>query len=83
MKFYDDEPIVCEECGKTIYPGDDYYEYGDLPYCSEECVKDAMWDCYENDVYERHLNTAEDKALIYADMQWDEMKGEKDGSGNL
>lgn len=68
MKFEDDEPIVCDQCGQTISAGDYYYRWNEHNLCSEDCVKDAMYDEFSCQVDEESLLTAEDKEIEYADM---------------
>lgn len=77
MRFKDDEPIECHQCGEMIYAGEAYLEWNKDNYCSEECVAEAMLDYYYCDVHERSLETAEDKEMTYADMMYAERKCEE------
>lgn len=68
MHFEDDKPIQCDECLALIYPGQTAITWRSHRYCSEDCVKDAMFSEYAAEVDEEPVLTASDKSNIYADM---------------
>jgi len=74
MRFEDDEPVECEQCGRMIYAGDYALVWNNKYYCSEDCVKDAMYE--DADVSTHYVMTAVDKEEEYGDMKCDEMRGE-------
>lgn len=75
MRFEDDKPLECEHCGEMIYAGDYALIWNNKCYCSEDCVKDAMYEKYGNEVKLRRLFTAEEYEAEYGDMKYDEMRG--------
>lgn len=76
INFYDDEEIICDGCGEVAEAGQDYYEWNGMKYCSEECVKDAMFDLFSKEVDKCHLWTAEEKEWEYADRKFEEYRDE-------
>lgn len=75
MKFEDDKPVECYQCGESVYAGECVLEWDGKSFCSEDCVKDAMYEKYGNEVQLRRLFTAEDYEAEYGDMKYDEMRG--------
>jgi hypothetical protein len=73
MRFEDDKPLACEYCGRMIYAGDYALIWNNKCYCSEDCVKDAMYE--DAGVSTHYIMTAGDKEVEYGDMKYDEMRG--------
>ena len=76
LRFSDSEPLECEVCGSTIYAGDDYqiYRHEEKKYIccdSDDCMKNLLFDLYEDDFEETHLNTKEENQEKYFEM-WDD-----------
>lgn len=74
--FEDDEPIECEHCKAIIGAGDNYYEFDDEPFCSYDCIGEYLVNKHEADIKERHLETAYEKEMVYADRELDRMRDE-------
>ena len=75
MKFEDDKPVECYQCGESVYAGDYVLEWDGKSFCCEDCVKNAMYEKYGYEVELRRLFTAEDYEAEYGDMKYDEMRG--------
>lgn len=74
-KFEDDKPVECYQCGDSVYAGDCALEWDGKTFCSEDCVKDAMYEKYGNEVKLRRLFTAEDYEAEDGDRKYAEMRG--------
>lgn len=74
--FEDDEPIECEHCKALICAGDRYYEFDDEYFCSYECIGEYLVNKHEGDIKEKHLETAYEKEMVYADREYDRMRDE-------
>lgn len=61
------DEIRCDVCGEILEPGDTYFEYESWICCCEECVKDKMYELYQNGVEEKYIKTAKDYEAEYYD----------------
>lgn len=81
-RFTDDPCRICANRKDKIEPGDDFYEYDGESYCSEECVKDALFEAHQDEISEEHLYTADDRRGEYADMMYEQQKDDELCEGN-
>ena len=73
-KFQDDEAKECDHCGEIILPGENYYVYQhDKIFCSFDCIGQYFYANQEG-FEERHVNTAYENEMDYADRKYDEWK---------
>ncbi len=68
MRFEDDEAVNCARCSQMIYPGEIALRWKNHLYCSEDCVRDAIYDDHAGEVDTLAILSAADKMDIAADM---------------
>lgn len=77
MIFHDDESKICDVCGEEISAGETYYEYKSWICCSEDCVKDKLYELNAKDISEEYIMTAEDHEADYGDRKFEEEREER------
>ena len=75
MRYEADEirQCDCEACGAMIYPGEDYkswtFKGAEYCFCTKVCFQDFVADFFIDELKDKHINTADENALVYGDIK--------------
>lgn len=55
-----EDEIKCDVCGATLDPGDEYHIFRTWICCSETCLKDKMYELFDDEITTEYIKTEQD-----------------------